>query len=61
MGDLGHFRNVLKDAVDAASSRGSVFKTGLRHEFDEARYGDIKNKPTISMTATPGTGLSFNM
>lgn len=60
MGDLGHFRNVLRDAADAASFRGPVLKTGLSLRFDEADNG-IKNEPTISMTATPGTGLSFNM
>lgn len=60
MGNLDHFRNVLRDAVDAASFGGSVFKTGLRHEFDKADNG-IKNEPTPAVTSAPDVGRPFNM
>lgn len=60
MGDLGHFRNVLRDAVDAASFRGPVLKTGLSLRFDEADNG-IKNEPTPAVTSAPDVGRPFNM
>lgn len=55
--DKNNLSKIVTRFCNSCSNDGSVF----RQDFDDARYGDIKNKQTISTTPAPDVGRPFNM